>query len=450
VSEVYVAANEWEGAWTQVAGLSLPALSGADASAGPSGQSEARVFSEAAVGLVRRACRDAGLSFLFRGVAGEGGYRSSLLFARQTRRPGRDDAVGEVVSAGVDLLKRWQAAPLDRTALQQTLALEPSWEAVRLTKPAEPLRTPHQAVPALVEVNTNTGAWYPLISQDRFLFDVALFPSAAAEARREVHKTAAASEVVARHVEDVVLKKALEDNTASARTALGQGVFAGSAMTLACTRAEALASEVRAFRHPARGEIAGWVHRPEDIPADRLAWELLDYGEAGEDLTAVEPDVRRVLEWAVSLGFHWGDWRRARRLMDPVDYLLGRLEMFEQRLAQQLQEIREALKLAKVLPHSAVVEARRVTEAIVQRHYLKHYPNKAKNIPPLNNMIEQLQGKVPGPIISLMHTLRTFGNVGAHAVDYPITEQNLGVVVESLCLLMEWNLNSEPQGGAPA
>jgi hypothetical protein len=438
MTEPHIGVGEWNGGWTHVAGLALPGLFGG------SGQSEGRAFAEVALGLARRSCREEGLQLVLRGTAGEDGYTAALLFCRRAERPGEGDGLAGVVRDAAGLLQRWDAAALDRDGLERALRLDPSWAAVRLTKPEEPLRVPQKVLPALVAANANAGAWYPLICRDRFVFDVGVFPLALADAEKKVREVGVASEVVARHVADWERRKLLDENAAAAEAVRAQGVFAGTALTLACAGAEALAAQVRAFRHPARSEVPGWTKSPEGIPAEQLAWAVLDYGEEAEALTAVEPDLRRPLELAGALGFHWDDWRRARRLMDPLDYLLGRVEMFERRLSQKLDEVREALQLAKVNLHSSLGQARRVLEGIVKQHYVAHFPHKRKHPPPLHTMIEEPDGKLPRPVLSLMHTVRVFGNVGAHDTDFQVRVDQFGVVLEALCLLVEWHLTAAP------
>jgi hypothetical protein len=348
-------------------------------------------------------------------------------------------------------LQRWQPTVLDRQALDRTLVIEPGWEIARAVKPALSLSVAGHDVPLLSSLSTAVEVWNPLIFREHFVLDVGLFPLALADREQQVRETSARSKVLAGYV-DAERAQGLRDNAAAAALAGTQHVFAGVALTLMGHQSQSLLADVPAYQAALHGPVRGTIPWSLPVEADEvepLMFMGLDYTADNSELTSLEPDGRQPFEFAVSLAGAWAGWHGQRAAADPLDYLLRRVEMIEQRIAARLDDLREALAIARVNTETALAHVRRISERIVKQHFLAHFPHRKKNPPPLNDMIEELrkQGKVPAPVYSLMHTVRVFGNTGAHDTDYKV--KDLGVVIESLCSLMEWHFSekAEASGG---
>jgi hypothetical protein len=462
VSGTYVAIANFDDTYLMAGGLSVTSTTVRNEADRPG-------LGEAILGLARRAGR-AGCTLILRGTGRSDGFHSFLLASCRTGRRQDESTVASLVEEAAALLARWRTAPLDRAGLDAALTLGPSWEVARLGKPAPSLDLLGYKVPLLVGLNPDVRTWYPVVTRREFVLDLALFPLAGASSpgRQDtlgqiaalaaqmlplavanlparLAEVTAQSRVLANHLRgrpaEARQAECLRGNEEAVALACNQQVFMGTALTLACPQAAALAPEVRAWRHPFGGDSPAevrWTAQPEEGEEEAILFAALDYEQERAALSALEPDARRPAELADELALAWTTWHGARAALDPLDCLLIRVEMFEQHLGRRLEELRTALEVARKSTEAALAHLRRTSEGLVKQHFSRHFPGRSKE-PPLEKMIEELRnaGKVPNPVYSLMHTVRVFGNIGAHDTGYKV--RDLGVVVEALAAILEWH-----------
>lgn len=321
VNTPHIAIADLEEGHLLVGGLALPGLCSPAAVPGSAAQ---RAFAEATIGFVRRAGQELGCHLILRNTARPNGFTPALLVVRKTSRREDEALVQALVQEAAGLLAAWRALVLDGAGLDRVLDVAPHWGAVRLTKPEPRRRIGPKDVPILSAVNTDVAAWSALVTRTDFVLDCGVFPLAPPELENEVRAAEATSRVLAQYSTD--LRAGLLANAAEAARAVSQRLGVGTALTLLCRDAEALANDLRAFRHPLLGEIPGVLDKvvgPGEEEAEQLAWQVLDYSDEAGTLAALEPDVRRALELAGSLAFTCGAWHdlAAGRHQgdDPVD-----------------------------------------------------------------------------------------------------------------------------------
>lgn len=410
-----------------------------------------QAFGEIGLGLARRVCREEGFNLVLRIMARSGELGAAILLTGHA--PREEDAlrIGALARGAIPLFARWRGEGLDRSGLDQVLALNPDWDAVRLSKHAPDWHDAASGSRLAIwsALNVNLEGWGALSVAPEFDLDVGLFPLFDQPKWQErVRSAMAASTVLARRKE--AERDGLQSNAQAGQKLLHQALFVGSSLTLLGPDAASIARELQPFCDPLRGALGAqrdWTIRGGEMPPEELGFFALDYSTERDAAGALEPDPRAALGLPYALSCAWRGWQpplaEAPSATDPWENLLARIDLFERTIDRKLEELRETVLVARVNVKTGLGHARRISEGIVERCFQRNFPHEQKK--PLERMIEKLRegGKIPSDVASLMHTVRVFGNLGAHHTDHAVSTQHLVVVLESLCLLVQWHLEQE-------
>jgi hypothetical protein len=292
MGEPHVAVARIDDGYFVAAGLALPGLS--PESAVEAGTRGPAAYAEAVLAAAREVCHRHGLTLVLRAAFRGGDATAAVLVSGLVNDRGREADVRAAVADCSRKLARWGAEPFDRGRLDRELDPPADAQAVRLAKPDAAFRTPYADVPLISGVNTAVRFDRPDPPAGDMIVDWGLFPIEGSGLGDGLRRAAATSRVLAARFPKSAGE--LEQNAARATLAAEQDLHFGTALTVVCSPG---APTIRSALLGAAGgaaETVAWKLAADDLPAEALGFQVLDYEEERTRQASIEPDPRAAFE----------------------------------------------------------------------------------------------------------------------------------------------------------